>query len=78
MKKSFIAAVALSAILGFTSTAFAAIYDNGTGTTDSTSGLDWLDLTASTGRSYADVSGEFGTGGDFEGYRYATTRMSET
>ncbi len=35
-------------------------------------GLTWLNLNQSTNRSYNDVSGEFGAGGDFEGYRYAT------
>jgi hypothetical protein len=49
----------------------ATIIDNGTYTTDTDSGLDWLDVTASINRSYDDVSTEFGSGGDFEGWRYA-------
>jgi hypothetical protein len=36
-------------------------------------GLDWLDLTLSVNRSFDNVSGEFGSGGDFEGFRYATS-----
>ncbi|MBE9560823.1 MAG: VPLPA-CTERM sorting domain-containing protein [Proteobacteria bacterium] len=36
-------------------------------------GLEWLDLTATTSRSYADISSKFGTGQEFEGWRYATT-----
>jgi hypothetical protein len=48
-------------------------FDNDTYTTDSISGLDWLDVTASVYRSYNDVSSQFGTGGDFEGWRYATS-----
>lgn len=41
-------------------------------TRDTDQGLDFLDVTFSTGRSYNDVSGQFGIGGDFEGLRYAT------
>lgn len=41
-------------------------------TRDTSSGLDWLDLTLSTNRSYADVASQFGAGGDFEGFRHAT------
>jgi hypothetical protein len=47
--------------------------DNGSYTTDTFSGLDWLDSTASTDRSFNDVSSHFGVGGDFEGWRYAST-----
>ena len=46
--------------------------DYGTYLTDSTSGLDWLDVTASVNRSYNDVSSQFGVGGDYEGWRYAS------
>lgn len=42
-------------------------------TRDTSSGLDWLDLTLSSGLSYAEVSAEFGDGGKFEGFRHATT-----
>lgn len=52
--------------------AHAVIIDNGHFTTDSQSGLDWLDVTESFQRSYDDVSSQFGAGGDFEGWRYAT------
>ena len=38
---------------------------------DAKSGLEWLDVTKSVGRSYDDVSSQFGIGGDFEGWRYA-------
>lgn len=41
-------------------------------TRDTDQGLDFLDLTLSQGRSFNDVSSEFGVGGDFEGFRYAT------
>ncbi len=41
-------------------------------TRDTVTGLDWLDVTSSTGRSVVDISGRFGVGQEFEGYRYAT------
>lgn len=41
-------------------------------TRDTPSGLDWLDLTQSTNRSYDDVTTQFGKGGDYVGFRHAT------
>jgi hypothetical protein len=41
-------------------------------TQDSESGLDWLDVVLSVSRSFHDVSSQFGTGGDYQGWRYAT------
>lgn len=52
--------------------AHAFIIDNGGSTLDTSTGLEWLDLTASTNRSYNDVASQFGAGGDFEGLRHAT------
>lgn len=51
----------------------AAIIDLGNITRDTVSGLDWLDLTETKGRSYNDISVKFGVGGEFEGWRYANT-----
>jgi len=48
------------------------IIDRGNYLTDTKSGLDWLDVTESVNRSYNDVIMQFGPGGDFEGWRYAT------
>jgi len=48
------------------------IIDHGDYLTDTLSGLDWLDVTQSVNRSFNDVSAQFGTDGDYEGYRYAT------
>ena len=48
------------------------VVDHGDYFTDTKNGLDWLDLTLSLNRSYNDVSSQFGVGGDFEGWRYAT------
>ena len=42
-------------------------------TRDNATGLDWLDVTESRGLSYNQVSAQFGVGGDYEGYRHATT-----
>jgi len=41
-------------------------------TIDTDTNLAWLDLTFTDARSFDDVSSEFGAGGEFEGYRYAT------
>lgn len=41
-------------------------------TLDTDTGLEWLDVTLSVNRSFLDVSGELGAGGDFEGFRYAS------
>jgi len=76
MKTSIFAAMALSASLAFSATtSFAAstdFTDNNTYTTDTISGLDWLDVTISAGQSYNYVSSQFGSGGEYEGYQYAT------
>jgi len=42
-------------------------------TQDSESGLEWLDMSQTVARSYTDISSNFDEGGDFEGWRYATT-----
>tara|TARA_R110001583_G_scaffold195483_1_gene374091 strand:+ start:1359 stop:2021 length:663 start_codon:yes stop_codon:yes gene_type:complete len=71
----FITACAVSVTLAFSSVAFAAstnFIDNNTYTTDTISGLDWLDVTTSKDQSYNYVSGRFGAGEVYEGYRYAT------
>ncbi|MFZ1547467.1 MAG: PEP-CTERM sorting domain-containing protein [Candidatus Nitrotoga sp.] len=68
MKKLFMIVALLCGIQN----AGAAFIDSGTYLTDTISGLDWLDVTASVNRSYNDVSSRFGVGGEFEGWRYAT------
>ena len=42
-------------------------------TVDTTTGLEWLDLTASLGISVDDIQLQFGSGGSHEGWRHATT-----
>jgi hypothetical protein len=41
-------------------------------TYDTETGLQWLDVDASFHRSFDDVSTQFGMGGNFEGFRYAS------
>ncbi len=41
-------------------------------TLDRISSLEWLDLTATANRSFDDVVGNLGVGGDFEGWRLAS------
>ena len=48
------------------------IIDHDTYVTDTNSGLDWLDITASVNMSFSYVSSQFGVGGRFEGWRYAS------
>lgn len=39
--------------------------------TDTGSGLDWLDLSATSGLTVEGVNAQLGAGGDFDGWRYA-------
>ena len=64
--------VLLASALVLSTNLNAAIIDNGVYTTDTVSGLDWLDLTEATNRSYNDISSQLGLGGEFEGWRYAS------
>jgi len=41
-------------------------------TFDDVNNREWLEITESTSRSFLDVSGQFGAGGDFAGWRHAT------
>jgi len=46
--------------------------DHGSYTTDTISGLDWLDVTTTMEQSVDYISSQFGVGGEYEGWRYAT------
>lgn len=59
-------------------TANAAIVDLGNITRDTSTGLDWLDLTETNGRSYTDISSKLGAGQEFDGWHYATIDEVET
>ena len=67
------AALALGLTVAFAAPARALLIDQGVTTLDTATNLEWLDLTESTSRSFDDVSGQFGTGGDFAGWRHANT-----
>jgi hypothetical protein len=54
------------------------VFGAGSVTRDTTSGLEWLDLTQSLNLSFSDVSIELGVGGNFEGWRYATKLELDT
>jgi len=47
-------------------------------TRDTTSGLEWLDLTESRDLSFNYVSSQLGAGGEFEGWHYATAGEVDT
>jgi hypothetical protein len=71
MRRTIIAALCGFMLFGAVP-ARASIIDNGTYTTDTATGLDWLDVTASIGLSFNQVSAQFGASQQFEGWRYAT------
>lgn len=56
----------------FSLNANATLIDNGDYITDTNSGLDWLKLDSTYGKSYDQVSGEISSGGQLEGWQYAT------
>ena len=78
MKIPLLAIFTLMLAVGFSSSIHADIIDNGPYTTDTEAGLDWLDITASVNKSYHYVSNQFGLGGEYEGYRYATAKEFNT
>ncbi len=74
MKKSIAALLCLGAL----QSANAALIDSGSFLTDTTSTLDWLDVTTTQGQSYNDVLSQLGAGGAYDGWRYATTAEVQT
>ncbi|HEB63004.1 MAG TPA: PEP-CTERM sorting domain-containing protein [Gammaproteobacteria bacterium] len=74
MKKSIAALLCLGAL----QSANAALIDSGSFLTDTTSNLDWLDVTTTQGQSYNDVLSQLGVGGAYDGWRYATTAEVQT
>lgn len=76
MKKGYLTAIAFSAVLLFSAAPSSAapvdFINNTYYTTDTISGLDWLDVTVTASYSYTYVSSQLGVGGQFEGWRYAT------
>jgi len=73
MKKSPLLSVVCACLLVATFNAKAALIDNGQYTTDTASGLDWLDLTETDGMSFDAVAAQLGAGGLFEGWSFASS-----
>ncbi len=59
-------------------TAHAILIDMGNYSTDDDTGLKWLEVTETAGLSYNEVTSQFGTGGTYDGWRYATVGEFET
>ncbi|WP_145999096.1 PEP-CTERM sorting domain-containing protein [Oceanicoccus sp. KOV_DT_Chl] len=59
-------------ILTFSLSSHSAIVNLGGTTFDTATGLEWLDVTATIGLSYNQVSAQLGAGGTWQGWRYAT------
>lgn len=54
------------------------LVDRGLQTYDTQSGLEWLDLSQTRGLSFTEVSAQFGAGGLYDGYRYASSIEAQT
>lgn len=63
--------------VGLAQQASATLIDEGLNTLDTATGLEWLDLTQSAGKTFADVSSRFGSNGAYAGYRYATAAETQ-
>lgn len=75
IKHGVAAAITMAGALAFSGVALASsadFIDNGNYTTDLNNDLDWLDVTISVNQSYNYVSSQFGSGGEYYGWRYAT------
>ena len=72
MISASIAANANAALIGINDPLYGAGQDGQNITLDTDTGLEWLDVTLTTNRSYNDIAGQFGSGGDFTGWRHAT------
>ena len=71
-KNTFLKSLVGSLLFSVASVSSAAIIDNGFYTTDTSTGLHWLDVTETRNRSYNDISGELVSGGEYENWRFAT------
>lgn len=54
-----------------------AVFGDDAITLDTDTGWEWLDLSASLGKSRSYVNTQFGVGGAYEGFRYATVAEAE-
>lgn len=64
-------AFANAALVGINDPLYGAGQDGQNITLDTNTGLQWLDVTLTTNRSYNDIAGQFGSSGDFAGWRHA-------
>ncbi len=68
----------LVCLIGFTSlNSHAALIFNGSYTTNTDQSLDWLRWDLTNGQSYNDIQSQLGSGGEFEGWRYATSNEAK-
>lgn len=70
--RSVVFVISLLLFVNIASAASVDFKDNGSYLTDNVSGLEWLDVSASTYLSYNDVSSQMGAGQRFDGWRYAS------
>jgi len=61
-----------AALISLCGVSHATIIDRDLFTTDSESGLDWLDLTETRGQSYDAIVSQMGAGQQYEGWRHAS------
>jgi hypothetical protein len=72
MKSKLIGLVTSLMLFGAMPSQAVPLVDLGNITYDPNTGLRWLDVNLSANRSYTYVSSQFGVGGEFAGYRYAS------
>lgn len=73
MAKLFVFSVSL-ALIGVVPAKALALVDQGNNTYDPNTGLQWLDVSLTTGHSFNDVTANYLASGDlYDGYRYATS-----
>ena len=73
----FLSTATSAALVQFNDATLPSSTDSFNITRDTSTGLEWLDVAVSAGRTFNDLTGidgsnEFAPGGDFEGFRYAT------
>ena len=78
MVRIFTALFAWMLLMGGMTGAQAALIANGDFTTDTDTGLDWLDHSVTAGLSFNQVTAELGAGGLFEGWQVATLDQAQT
>jgi len=76
LKIIFITAISSCNVVSAATFSAANFADHGTYTSGHVSGLDWLDLSANSGRSYNDAFSKVGSGLEFDGWTFATGAKS--